>query len=374
MALIHIITWSIILIPLFSPQKNKYIGCVVSFLILFVIFGLQYEMTQDWDVYVSRWNSALLNDMEAFHGSETVYKGIMSFLHPIGFFGFLIIWAIFVLCTFYFFLKEYVGFQRAWMFFAIFMLYVFHFAYTYIDTNRQTLAICFCMWGMYMIQVPMYSRKSKFKWYILGFLLFYCALKTHSSSIIALPLLFFPYVSKKITNLNFRYLYILVFVNLLSNIIDFSAVGNLLGTYMNANDSMSAFSVYSEEVLGRDRSIPEQLIYLLLQIFMIESFLKYDEKVKPLVLASIVYYALQGYATATMARAFFYYEVFTLYTIPISFNIKIENAFVINFRKVFIAYFFAYLIFSYNKNMVESHYMLERWFHFKTLLNATTWQ
>lgn len=143
---------------------------------------------------------------------------------------------------------------------------------------------------------------------------------------------------------------------------------------MNANDSMSAFSVYSEEVLGRDRSIPEQLIYLLLQIFMIESFLKYDEKVKPLVLASIVYYALQGYATATMARAFFYYEVFTLYTIPISFNIKIENAFVINFRKVFIAYFFAYLIFSYNKNMVESHYMLERWFHFKTLLNATTWQ
>lgn len=364
--MLNVLVFLIIVLPLVFPKKHKDKTVLLSFLLLFIPFGLQYEMTRDWPVYVDRWMQATKGYGGQGRELELVYSLIMQLCEPLTYFGYLIVCAIFNLWVFYKYLKKYVPVEWAWLTFAIFLLRV-NFAMTYIDTNRQTLAITFTMLGLYMIINPPKRIKNKKILYIISILLFLAAINIHTSAVIALPIFFFPLLCK---HLNSSYLWLFIVVYIGSFFVNFNAISSVVGSYMMADESLSSFSHYAEEISVREKSFVEQGIYAVLLFLLIRLFDRFTSTEKPLVLAVIVFISFQGYAMYTMLRALFFYQVYSIYIIPLLFAILLSNK-KLKVTYVFLILFVMYSIFSFQRDMRNSN--MENWKNFKTIFQAQIW-
>ena len=79
-------------------------------LLLFIPWGFQYQLTQDWDVYVIRWMHVNFNERIELDGGEdrkleALYVLILKACKPLSFYGFLILSAIFELYILYIFIS-----------------------------------------------------------------------------------------------------------------------------------------------------------------------------------------------------------------------------------------------------------------------------
>lgn len=364
-----LIVYLIILLPLIfrAPQKNKALW--FSFALLFVLFGCQYEMTRDWPVYVERWLVATQDYRTGGRDLEPFYKAVMSLCKPFTYFGYLMICAVFNLWVFKKYLDKYVPVKLAWLTLAIFLLRT-NFAFTYIDTNRQTLAITLCMVGIYCIINPLDRIKSKKVLYLLSAALFLAAVSTHTSAVIALPIFFFPWICEHIKNS--KYLWGFMGLYIASYFINYSAISDIVGAYMMGNEDLSTFSQYADEISERSKSVVEQGIYATLLFFLIYLFDKFKAQEKPLVLAVIVFISLQGFAMYTMLRALFFYQVYSIYVIPILASKMAEKKGALRFLTyLFFAVFILYCIYSFNSTMAGEN--MENWKHFQTIFSAPSW-
>lgn len=141
--MIFIIILTAILLPLYS--KNKTLGLLGSMLILFIPFGLQYEAVNDWPGNLERWQiitKFLSKDIVDNSGRqlEGVYVYLVKLFQDFGFFGWLIISAIFELTIIYFLTKKYVPKQYYWLVIFILMLRIAY-GFIFINSNRQSLAV-----------------------------------------------------------------------------------------------------------------------------------------------------------------------------------------------------------------------------------------
>lgn len=362
---IYFIVFAVIVMPLITPQKYKNKALMVSFFILFVLFGLQYEMTHDWPVYIGRWVEATEGKVSGARKIEVVYAFLMKMCQPLRFFGYLMVCAAFNLCVFYKYYKKYVPIEWVWLGLAVFMLRT-NFAFTYIDTNRQTLAITFTMLALYWMIFPIAWKKNK---YIIPAILFLCAVNIHTSAIIALPVMIFPIICKHI-NTN-KYLYVFIGIYFFSYFVNFDSISNMVSIYMEGESTLEGFSQYAVEISERSKSIPEQSIYAILLFLLIHYFMKFEENIRPLVLAYIIFISLQGYVMYTMMRALFYYQVYAIYVIPVLFCILFCEKKRRNLKVVFLLLFIAYCLFSFNKEIGNP--ILEEWLDFTTVFSADKW-
>lgn len=364
--MLNVLVFLIIVLPLVFPQKHKDKAILLSFLLLFIPFGLQYEMTRDWPVYVNRWLQATKGYAGQERELEFVYSLIMQLCEPLTYFGYLMVCAVFNLWIFHKYLKRYVPMEWAWLTFAIFLLRM-NFAMTYIDTNRQTLAITFTMLGLYMIINPPKQKKNINALYGISGLLFLAAINIHTSAVIALPILFFPLLCRY---LNSRYLWLFIPIYIGSFIMDFNAISNVVGSYMATDESLSSFSQYAEEISVRDKSLVEQGIYGVLLFLLVHLFDRFKSNEKPLLLAVIVFISFQGYAMYTMLRALFFYQVYSIYIIPLLFAMLISSK-KSKLACVFLVLFIAYSVFSFQRDIKNSN--MDNWKDFKTVFQAPVW-
>lgn len=367
--MINIIVFAIILLPLLITGKQRKVAIWISFGLLFILFGCQYEMTRDWPVYVNRWLYATKDLQTQANDLEPFYKLIMRLCMPFSYFGYLMLCAIFNLWVFKKYLDKYVPIYFVWFALAIFLLRV-NFAFTYINTNRQTLAITCSMLGLYVLLFPPAWIRRNGLQYIVCALFAVAAINIHVSAIIALPIFFFPMICKRLKNTN--YLWIFMGVYILSFFVDFNSITNTVKSYMVGSDSLSGFSHYANEIAERAKSIVEQGIYAILLFFLIYEFDKFNVNQRPIALAVIVFISLQGYVMYTMARALLYYQVYSIYVIPLLARRMFIDA---GNRKIFVlcfyAIFLAYCVFSFYRNMFHGNY--ENWANFKTIFSAPVW-
>lgn len=367
--MVKIIVFIIILLPLIFGGEFKKYALWASFALLFILFGCQYELTIDWFVYVERWLVATQNYQTDSRDLEPFYKAVMSLCKPFTYFGYLMICAVFNLGVFKKYLDKYVPIELAWLTLAVFLLRT-NFAFTYIDTNRQTLAITLCMLGLYCILNPPKWVKSKKMLYVLSAALFFAAISTHTSAVIALPIFFFPWICEHIKNS--RYLWGFMGIYIASYFVNYNAISDIVGAYMMGNEDLSTFSHYAAEISERSKSVVEQGIYATLLFFLIYLFDRFEARVQPLVLAVIVFISLQGLAMYTMLRALFFYQVYSIYVIPILVEemLKRKGASRV-LTYLFFTIFILYCIYSFNSTMSSEN--MENWKHFQTIFSAPKW-
>ena len=161
-------------------------------------------------------------------------------------------------------------------------------------------------------------------------------------------------------------------VFIFSFFVDYNSISNVFNTYMTGNERLSEFSQYTSEIAERSKSIVEQSIYAVLLFLLIHKFNIFNTKEKPIVLAVIIFISLQGYAMYTMARALFYYQVFSIYVIPLLAKKMLVDT---NKNKLltygFFAVLLAYCVFSFNRDIVHENY--KKWANFKTIFTAPKW-
>ena len=367
--MVKIIVFTIILLPLVFRGKRRTCALWVSFALLFILFGCQYEMTRDWPVYVERWLVATENYRTSGRDLEPFYKSVMFLCKPFTYFGYLMICAVFNLGVFKKYLDKYVPVKLAWLTLAIFLLRT-NFAFTYIDTNRQTLAITLCMVGIYCVINPPSWIKSKKALYLISAALFFAAVSTHTSAVIALPIFFFPWICEHIKNT--KYLWGFMGLYIASYVVNYGAISDIVGAYMMGSEDLSTFSQYADEISERSKSFIEQGIYATLLFFLIYLFDKFKAQEKPLVLAVIVFISLQGFAMYTMLRALFFYQVYSIYVIPILASKMAEKKGTPRFLTyLFFAIFILYCIYSFNSTMAGEN--MENWERFQTIFSAPRW-
>lgn len=368
MTTIILILVATVLIPFVAPKQYKNKAMLLAWALLFFVWAFQYRMSADWDTYVNRWKGAINNVMSETRAIEPVYKAIMQFCEPIGFFGYLILCALFSVYVLKMYVDKYLPPTIKWMFFLTFS-FGLTYSLEFIDTNRQTIAIMFVMLAVYFLS-NQYVINRKIIYWVISCVLVISAFFTHTSAIISVPILFFPlFVTKGI---NSKFLYVLLGINIFSFFVDFSALSSIVGTYMEANSSMEGFAQYSTEISERSKSFIEQGIFTITLFLLIYNFEKFEENEKLLILSSMVYLALQGYAMYTMLRALSYYRIFFAYAIPLLYlrcdNSKKSYKWIAN---SFLIVYAAYMIFRLSVDIYGPNYV--GYDSFKTIFDAHDW-
>lgn len=154
--------------------------------------------------------------------------------------------------------------------------------------------------------------------------------------------------------------------------VNYNGISDIVGAYMMGNEDLSTFSQYAAEISERSKSVVEQGIYATLLFFLIYLFDKFKAQEKPLVLAVIVFISLQGFAMYTMLRALFFYQVYSIYIIPILASKMAEKQGSPRFLTyLFFAIFILYCIYSFYSTMAGEN--MENWERFQTIFSAPRW-
>ena len=241
MIVITTILFLSVIIPFVSTKKVKELSIDIAWGLLFFVWAFQYEMSKDWSVYVSRWKIANYNlNLQTFD-LEPIYEFILKICNPFSYYGYLILSALFGVFVLRIYINKYVPKNFVWMFFLTFSLGCGYYL-EFVNTNRQTLAIMFVMIGVYILAN---FNNLKLKKYILGFILIIgVAFNIHRSAIIAVPMIFFPLINSNICN--YKYLYVFLGINILSFLVDYSAISSYIEIFMLGNDELASFSHYTD--------------------------------------------------------------------------------------------------------------------------------
>ena len=367
MTIITVILFSSIIIPFISGKSNKKMPALISWLLLFFIWAFQYEMSKDWLVYLSRWKMATLNVKLQENELEPIYTVILKICEPFTYFGYLILSATFSISVLKKYIDKYIPNNLSWMFFLTFSIGCGYFL-EFVNTNRQTIAIMFVMIAIYILSNP-YKTNKKIYWSISAFLIF-VAFNIHRSAVITIPVLLFPLIIHKIHNT--KYLYIFLVINLLSFLIDYDRTSEYLGVLMVRNEEFNAYSHYTNEITERSKSIIEQSIFTISLFLFIYNFDKFKSNEKPLILATIIYLSLQGFAMYTMLRVLSYYKIFFAISIPIlyskTYNISKPYKYL---SQLMITLYAIYMTYRYSIDIQGVNY--EGYTNFRTLFDAEKW-
>ncbi len=366
--------------------KNKKVGLIISMLLLFIPWGLQYQMTQDWDVHFLRWQHVNYNERIELDGGEDrilepLYVFFMKICEPFSFFGFLMISAVLELLMIYIFMKKYVPTKYYWI--SIFMLMLnVKYGLLLIDTNRQTLALLLFMAGILFFDKSSISKESqlkKFMFFLIGIVLFFMAPKVHSSSniiFIAVPLYLYARYSKSPNRVTLFLLFNFLF--LLRYFVD--AQQYQFAIYLNWDkvdlEGMDFMGRYLDEIDNSTSSIFLTIIELFFMNLFIYYYNKFGIIEKLFALLWILSFIMSGFLTASLARVTLYFYVFLIFIIPKAIALMFEQ---FNEKNSIIyciwTIIFAYCIFTFVKQMTNSTdgYYYYRWNNFQTLFEAPQW-
>lgn len=374
--MIYIIIFSSILLPIVLQEKK--IALIVSFSLIFILWGLQYDMVQDWSVNLSRWNS-VNHKGDIFREVEPLLAFLMSLAKPITFFGWLIVCAIFELITLYYFTRKYVPPKYYWITIFILMLRI-DYGLLLINSNRQTLSVILSMYAVLILlqtnklHYLKYKKIPILKILVAGSIL-YAATQIHSAaflSYIIIPIYLFviliPRPNIKMLLIVFNILFIGRYffdvsshTHLFQEILNSAAVEGFDG-YLNALDTST-----------KTYSMIDQPIYLFLINSAIYFYPKMNTSMRFFSLSFTIGTIIGGYMVGNLYRSTQYLYIYLVFLAPalVFYWNHMRN---INFNKIKMPLYcimILYCIYSFQKNLQDGYY--KKWNDFTTIFEAPKW-
>jgi len=178
-----------------SRYKDFRHGLKISFILIFIFLALRYNFGNDYQAYHN--NFLIINNYDSinyFNKSFQLEPGwlfLCRLFKPIGFFGMVMILALFNCVVYYRFINKYLPPQYYWLAVTI---YLFDPSFMLIQASamRQSLAI-----AIFIASIPYIYKKDPIRYIIgIGVAWFF-----HSSALILLPLYFLGYVNWKINKI-----------------------------------------------------------------------------------------------------------------------------------------------------------------------------
>lgn len=371
----------IILIPFFL--KNK-ISLFFSFVLIFILWGLEYRMVQDWDGNIARWYGCFqyqgMNVADKGAGGKTLepfYVIICRWHETIGYFGQLITTALLGICVFYYLICKYVTPKYYWLSLFIFFIRPEN-ALLIFNSNRQSIALLLTLVAVFVLLKNYYSDvKSDIVKLLISFVFIKLATLVHTGAIFAyvIPIL---YLLAKYVNLT-KYNLLLIVCNILflsrfsyslSYIADDLLKSDLIGFI---NEYYLAYT-RNLDTTEKEYSIFETILYFIPMNYAIISLDKMKGEFRFLSLVFVLAMILTGFFVSNLARVIQYYHIYMIVLIPYLCQLVMEIYW--KKYKFFIIIIFPYMILYsiYAFVVAMQGYLYCRWQDFQTtIFDAPVW-
>lgn len=381
-----------IIIPLIL--NNKKIALIISLSLLFILWGLQYKIVNDWDSNINRWlavngNYFLSRDL------EIVYSFILKVCNPLSFFGFLMFSAFVELKTIYHFTRRYVVPQFYWITIFILMMRI-NLGLLMINSNRQSWALIVTMYASLYILKNHKNTFQKLLHYLIAVLIIIAAINIHKGAALSFLLLIFPLCIFYLERLNkWTILTIFSIPYFAKYFIDLSTYTDAFAVFLQDSSLSEGFEQYTTELNSNAGfSVFEQSFnyFFIAAIALLFHHLNKFEKFFGLcfVFATIV----QGYLTDTLLRIMQFFQIYTIFILPNIINyinykfrissiekyiytknlIKRESAIYQPIIKTIYTALIFFCIFSLIKNIYWANFdTWQGWQNFRTIFQAPFW-
>lgn len=372
-------------LPLIAPNRYKYVALIGSMLLLFVPWGLQYEMVQDWNVNLERWTMVNVeNRLEYESGRmiEPLYAFLMSLFFPkLGFFTWLITCAIIELFVIFYYTRKFAVPSMYWVVLFVLMLTP-NYGLLYINSNRQMLSVVLTMLAnLIFIRNMDRSFRDNFittLFYVgLSILIIYGATQIHTGANVAylLPLiyLFVKFRNKHNKWLAFGLLNVLFLVRFFMN-----PEGIIQSSLLMADDfDLETFDAYLEEFSSssdRSFSMVGQPLYWIIMNLSLWFYEELDKPHKFFAICGIIGIIGDGFVINTLARTLCYFNIYMILLVPRLVECCEEHKTMNNllFMRTFFCILIVYDIFLFYKCQTESLYY-SKWTEFQTIFSAPHW-
>lgn len=332
-------------------------GLKLSFFLIFLFLGLRYNYGNDYLTYIELFNRVKENGDIAFDPTmylvyEPGWMLINWIFRPIGFFGLMLVLALFYSLTFYKLIKQYVPYQYYWIA-VFFMVFNSSFLLVHSSAMRQTVAIL-----IFLLSIK-YINKKKIVPFLLCILLASTFHYTCLTVLLATPFLFY---SKRISLI---YGFILFSCYLM-----FFVLGSYLVTYLNSIISLftDKYDYYTDK--GNANSglgfVYYSLLFLLTLIYD-----KYQDKNKLIFFKlAIIYFMLMPFVLIIemSARIGFYFAPATIIAYILIFkNLNPKIYRFIFLTSVMLFTFFQFFQFFYS-DTYKSYFM-----EYQTIFSSSKW-
>lgn len=364
----------------FPQQKEK--ALIFSMILLFIPWGLQFEMVQDWTANYSRWHIVNNLNQTAQYGNREIevgYVWLLRFAKPLGFFGYLMACAIIELCIIGIFIQRYVRPQFYWLAIMVLMLNP-NYGMLIINSNRQSVTLTLTLIAVFIIfeskRISFLKKNPQYVIYILTTILIGISTQIHSGSYSAFVLLAIFILARYYKGEKSSWMFIVC--NLLyfgRYFIDSSHWQTLVSSQWTFL-GVEGFDSYIEELDNsiRKYSIVEQFIWIFFMNSAIYFYKKMDLPQRFFMLCLIIGFLGDGYLIRTIARILIYFNIFTIFAIPeiIRQWSRVKNQRIKEFSKFIFIVSIAYLFFMFYKSQTKGVYY-ERWADFQTVFSAPLW-
>lgn len=361
--------------------KGKYSTLKIAFVLLFIPWGLHYNMTQDWSGNLLSWNIINNSTSEVVYShGDTAYELFYTFLvrlsEPVGFMGFQILIAIFALLILYIFIKKYVTPNYYW--FSIYILMILPgYALLYINSIRQTIALSFTVLASMMMMNSFrdYRKADVIKNLILAILCIYLGANVHSSAYAAFLIIPIFFISKYLNEINVKF--VLIISNLLffsRYFFDITQYQQFLAMHLEGS-SVDGFLYTVQELENIENiSIFETLTYFVVLNLVVLYYNKLTTEMKYMGLLVCISMLANGFLINTLARVLMYFNVYLVFVAPkLLFHINNEkNPFLRRIKVPVLLILFAYTLFAFVRSTLTSQYQ-SKWSNFETLFDAPFW-
>jgi hypothetical protein len=382
--MIYLLVFFAIFIPYIAPEDKKIEALLITMLLLFIPWGLQYEMTQDWEPHLLHWN--VINNgaaiMEETKEMEPVYVFLLEMLSPFTYFGYLMICAIIDLGIITYGIRKYVNSEYYWISIAVLMLCVEN-GLLMINSNRMTVALMLTIVGV----INLFRDDENEDWNdeedngirwnrILAFVvLWLIAINIHSSAIAAVGIIPIYIVSKKISDLSsIGWIVIMNLFFALRFFIDISTLQVYAMIFLEGT-GVEGFDNYIDEIENADKlsRVYTPIFFILLNVILL-MYHKMTSVMKFFALAFIIKIQFSSYLIGNIGRILQYYYIYSIFLIPylVSLTKSWENEFVQRVRTPVCMLFFVLVIYDFIK-YITTNFCYEKWQDFTTVFEAPYW-
>lgn len=371
-------------LPLIAPERYKYVALIGSMLLLFVPWGLQYEMVQDWNVNLERWTMVNVeNRLEYESGRmiEPLYAFLMTLFFPkLGFFTWLITCAIIELFVIFYYTRKFAVPSMYWVVLFVLMLTP-NYGLLYINSNRQMLSVVLTMLANLIFirnmdcQIKGNMISAVFS-VILPITFIYGATQIHTGATAAylLPLiyLYVKYRENNTTWLAFGVCNALFFARYFIN-----PESIIASTLLMADDfELETFGAYLEEFTSSDRtfSVVGQPLYWIIMNLSLWFYKELDRPHKFFAVCGIIGIIGDGIVINTLARTLCYFNIYMIFLIPRLVECCEEHKSINNvlFIRALFVILLLYDIFLFYQSQTAGLYY-SRWMNFQTIFSAPHW-
>lgn len=376
-------------------MRNKKKGLILSLFVLFILWGLQYKIVNDWDANLSRW-LAVNGRFFLSRDIEYIYIIILKVCKPLSFYGFLMLSAYIELKTIYIFTKRFVIPKFYWITIFILMLRI-NLGLLMINSNRQSLALLATMLASLFLIKNTTNKKQKLFNYLAAFISILIAVNIHKGAILSFLLLLFPALIYFINKLDKYTILILFSIPFFAKFfLNLTEYINLFSDFIQGSSFSEGFEQYSTEFNSNaGYSFFEQFFNYII-IVSISLLFHHLNKAEKFFAFSFVFATIaQGYLTDTLLRTMQYFQIYTIFIIPnlvyyinyafrvsnnksyitpLNYNIKLNTQKYIPFIKTIYCALILFCIFSLIRNIYFVDYdTWQGWKNFKTIFESPNW-